>query len=397
MADITLSNGTVITEAELATIAFAVKQLIAKESKEPSQYEEVTSLAGLTTLPALLQSGSSFRLVRAAVELLKGADAKEIQLRLSDTAIQWRHDGEETWQDLITVAKLQEPANTAATLANEAAQKADTATTNANEATAKATEATTKADEAAAKATEATTKADEATAKADTATANATEATSKAETATTNANAATVKATEATSKAETATTNANAATVKATDAASKAETATTNANVATVKATEATDVANAAATKATEATAKSTEATANAAEATNAAQTATTNANAATEAMLAKLDALVPSALEVNAPKRITLGNVEPIRIKAQLSPSTVMQNLIYISDNRAVDVGTDGVITPVAKGVSRVHVIPTNNTSLAKTILIEVDHPGLRLTAMSSMRFSESGGLRLT
>lgn len=73
------------------------------------------------------------------------------------------------------------------------------------------------------------------------------------------------------------------------------------------------------------------------------------------------------------------------------------MQNLIYISDNRAVDVGTDGVITPVAKGVSRVHVIPTNNTSLAKTILIEVDHPGLRLTAMSSMRFSESGGLRLT
>ena len=96
MADITLSNGTVISEAELATIASAVKQLIAKESKEPSQYEEVTSLAGLTTLPALLQSGSSFRLVRAAVELLKGADAKEIQLRLSETAIQWRHNGEET-------------------------------------------------------------------------------------------------------------------------------------------------------------------------------------------------------------------------------------------------------------------------------------------------------------
>ena len=138
MADITLSNGTVITEAELATIAFSVKQLIAKESKEPSQYEEVNSLSGLTTLPALLQSGSSFRLVRAAVELLKGADAKEIQLRLSDTAIQWRHDGEETWHDLITVAEIQEPAkeatdaaNAAATKATEEAAKAETATTNA--------------------------------------------------------------------------------------------------------------------------------------------------------------------------------------------------------------------------------------------------------------------------
>ena len=254
----------------------------------------------------VIQGGRPKRALPSAMKGEKGDDGQAVQLRLATTALQWKYEGEDTWRDLITVAKLQEPAIDAAVTANDAAQSANTAAEEANAAT-------------------------------------------------------------------------------------------TNANAATVKATEATDVANAAAAKATEATVKSTEATSKATEATNAAQTATTNANAATEAMLAKLDALVPSALEVNAPKRITLGNVEPIRIKAQLSPSTVMQNLIYISDNRAVDVDTDGVITPVAKGVSRVHVIPTNNTSLAKTILIEVDHPGLRLTAMSSMRFSESGGLRLT
>lgn len=254
----------------------------------------------------VIQGGRPKRALPSAMKGAKGDNGQAVQLRLTTTALQWKYDGEDTWRDLITVAKLQEPAIDAAVTANDAAQSANTATKKANAAT-------------------------------------------------------------------------------------------TNANAATVKATEATDVANAAAAKATEATVKSTEATSKATEATNAAQTATTNANAATEAMLAKLDALVPSALAVNAPKRITLGNVEPIRIKAKLSPSTVMQNLIYISDNRAVDVGTDGVITPVAKGVSRVHVIPTNNTSLAKTILIEVDHPGLRFTAMSSMRFSESGGLRLT
>ena len=41
--DITLSNGTVITASEVAEIASEVKSLLAKESKEPSQYEQVQS------------------------------------------------------------------------------------------------------------------------------------------------------------------------------------------------------------------------------------------------------------------------------------------------------------------------------------------------------------------
>lgn len=248
----------------------------------------------------VIQGGRPKRALPSAMKGEKGDDGQAVQLRLTTTALQWKYEGEDTWRELITVAKLQEPAIDAAVTANDAAQSANTAAEEANAATTNANEATANAD-----------------------------------------------------KAVTDMNKEKDSVIDAIKAASE--------------------------------------------ELTQKVNTAINKANAATEAMFAKLDALVPSALTVKAPNRITLGNVEPIRIKAQLSPSTVMQNLIYISDNRAVDVDTDGVITPVAKGVSRVHVILTNNTSLAKTILIEVDHPGLRLTAMSSMRFSESGGLRLT
>lgn len=259
MADITLSNGTVITEAELATIASAVKQLIAKESKEPSQYEEVTSLAGLTTLPALLQSGSSFRLVRAAVELLKGADAKEIQLRLSETAIQWRRDGEETWQDLITVAEIQEPAkeatdaaNAAATKATEEAAKAAEATTNANAATTSANNAAKSANEAATSANEAATAANTAADRVDESITDISAEKTAAVNAASSANQAASAANSAASKANTATVSANAAATKANTAASNADTATGKANAAATSATSAASTANKAASYATE-------------------------------------------------------------------------------------------------------------------------------------------------
>lgn len=105
MGDIILSNGSTITAEELASIADEVKKLIAKEAKDPSQYEEVGSLANLTTLPALLQNGSAYKLVRVAVELLKGMDGKEVSLRKTDTALQWQlGDGE--WQDLLLLADI---------------------------------------------------------------------------------------------------------------------------------------------------------------------------------------------------------------------------------------------------------------------------------------------------
>ena len=94
---------------------------------------------------------------------------------------------------------------------------------------------------------------------------------------------------------------------------------------------------------------------------------------------------------------RLTLGNVNPVYLKAVLSPDTALKNLIYISDNRAVEVGLDGRISILNKGVSRVHIIPTCNTALARTALIEVGEPTLRLvTTRRQMRFTQSGALRM-
>ena len=219
------------------------------------------------------------------------------------------------------------------------------------------------------------------------------------------------KVTEAVSKAMAATTSANSAAQAAQTAKTATETATADAQTATGKANEATAAANSAALSASQkaeaantATEEAKAATAAANEATEAAQvateetkTATAEAQAATADTLAKISILVPSALTVEAPLRITWGNVAPIAIKAVLSPVTAMRNLIYLSDNKAVEVSTDGVLTPVAKGVSRVHVIPTQNTALARTCLIEVGDPRLRISSQSALRFTQAGGLRLT
>lgn len=360
MGDIILSNGTVITASELEEIAGEVKKLIAKESKEPSQYEEVNSLSGLTTLPALLQSGSSFRLVRAAVELLKGNDGKEIQLRLSETAIQWRHDGEETWQDLITVAKLQEPANTAATLANAAAQKANTATTNANEATAKANSATSAANNAAQSANAAATSANTAAYRVDESILDVSAEKDLAIAAAKNAN-------DSATGAQQSTVRANAAAEKAEEVISWAEQAVTDANNATDSATEKIGDMNTGLSRLEE-----------------------------LEATLTAKDRLQPTAMKLTYPKKITFGNTAEQRIEATLSPAGTGKNVLFLSDNRSVQVMPDGFIRVLNPGKSFIYVIPTENTAIYQTVEIEVISEILRLVKRTSMRLGSSGEMRL-
>lgn len=224
----------------------------------------------------------------------------------------------------------------------------------------------------------------EAVKNAETATKSATDAATAAQTAKKEADTATAQAQTATKNADTATAQAQEATSQAQSAATQASSAASAANTATERANAATEAAN--------------EATAQAHTATEETEAATAAAQEATAETLAKIAVLVPSALTVEAPKRLTWGNVQPVKIRAELSPETAMKNVIFISDNRAVDVGTDGTLTIVSKGVSRVHVIPTQNTALAKTCLIEVGDPSLRLASnRQTMRFTQSGGLRLT
>lgn len=218
--------------------------------------------------------------------------------------------------------------------------------------------------------------------KANAATTAANTAKTATETATKNANDATAAAKTATTNATTATTNANTATEAAKTATAAAKTATTNANTAT-------DAANTAAAAATKAKQDAEAATEDAIEATEA-------ANEATATVLAAFGGLIPTGMTVESVERLTIGNLADNRINAVLTPAGTLKNVIYISDNKAVTVAPDGRIQVVAKGRSTVHVIPTCNTALAKTIQIEVTAPTLRLTTRTSLRFTQAGALRL-
>lgn len=204
------------------------------------------------------------------------------------------------------------------------------------------------------------------------------------------ADEATKAATAAAQKADTAQAQAASAAKVASDAAQSALSAKTQADTATKAAQEAAEAAQVAKTAADNATTLTKAAT-------EASEKATAAAREATEKVLDTLGIIVPTGLTVESVPRLTLGNVQPVHVRAVLSPDTALKNLIYISDNKSVEVGLDGRISILNKGVSRVHVIPTCNTALARTILIEVGDPTLRLvTTRRQMRFTQSGALRM-
>lgn len=128
-------------------------------------------------------------------------------------------------------------------------------------------------------------------------------------------------------------------------------------------------------------------------QATEDANDAADNANV----IIDRLGLLTPSGMSLEYPERITLGNLADLYITATLTPPGSGKNILYLSDGVAVDTDPDGRIRPVAAGLSRVHVIPTLNTALYRTIQIQVTQPTLRLATSSTMRLLASGALRLT
>lgn len=222
-------------------------------------------------------------------------------------------------------------------------------------------------------------------------------------TAVESAGKATEKADTAAKNADDATASANKATEAANTAASNASKAADTAKEASDAAVEATLAANKAIVAANEATAKADKATDNALVATDdanaakkAAGEATEAAKQATEEMRKLAASLVPTALTVASVPRLTKGNVQPVYIKATLSPDGVARNLLFLSDNRAVTVTQDGCLSIIGTGRSTVQVIPTLNTGLAKTLLVEVGEPTLRLSSRAALRLTGAGAMRL-
>lgn len=168
------------------------------------------------------------------------------------------------------------------------------------------------------------------------------------------------------------------------------------------------------ATDVTDAASKSAQSAINAAqkaqEATTAANTATTNASNATAAAIeAKEDCeeviaaaaeleplnLVPTAMTVEYPSRLLVGNMAENFIRATLTPASVKPNVLFLGDDKAVSVTPDGRITILAAGTSIIHVIPTCNVALYKTIQIKVSNPTVRLVTLSSIRLTANGNFR--
>lgn len=177
---------------------------------------------------------------------------------------------------------------------------------------------------------------------------------------------------------------AQAAAAQALSMANAANTAAGNANTQAAAASAGANAANTAA-----------------ASATTAATTANDAADRCEDVIAAAAEVeqlgLLPTALTVEYPEEITFGNMTELYVKGILTPDYVLPNLLYFSDNRAVAVAPDGRITVLREGKSVIHVIPTGNTRLYKTIEITVQAPGLRMVnSRTILRKLGNGNLRL-
>lgn len=120
--DIIIPDNTITPEI-MAQIAVEVTKLIGTNAKDPEQWEEVSSLTGITSLPVFQLMGSAYKLVRVAVSILKGVNGREVELQVDEgrTAIQWRYVGvsgsdlEPTeWKTLVSLSLLKgDPGDTA--------------------------------------------------------------------------------------------------------------------------------------------------------------------------------------------------------------------------------------------------------------------------------------------
>lgn len=232
----------------------------------------------------------------------------------------------------------------------------------------------------------------------------------KANDAATAANKAKTAAETATEAAKTATKNANTATEaantaakNATDKATAADTAAKNANT---KADAADKAAGAATTAANTANSKAALADQKATAADNAANLAGKTAEEA-RATIVRLEELeeslvgpykmIPTGMNLDYPPRITFRNTVPRRITYELLPTNTGRNVLFLGDDNAVSVQPDGSLTVNRTGISKIHVIPTENTSIYRTIQITVAEPELRRVKSNSLRLMGNGSFRLT
>lgn len=158
----------------------------------------------------------------------------------------------------------------------------------------------------------------------------------------------------------------------------------------------ATNNANAKANEAHEKAEEANTAKDNANEATGDARVVIARLEELEESLISKYK-LIPTSMKLNYPKKVTYRNTQPFKVEVELLPVDTGRNVLFLGDDRAVSITPDGVFMINGVGMSKIHVIPTENTGIYQTIQIEVQEPGIRLTSGKGMRLSGSGGIILT
>ena len=82
--------------------------------------------------------------------------------------------------------------------------------------------------------------------------------------------------------------------------------------------------------------------------------------------------------------------------IDAALFPRFGLGSIFFYSENSAARVTPDGEIIPLEQGTAHIYAVATGNTSVYKSISIEVVPPRLRI-AGDALRLDAEGNLRLT
>ncbi|MEG2599899.1 MAG: hypothetical protein RSA66_10550, partial [Muribaculaceae bacterium] len=174
-----------------------------------------------------------------------------------------------------------------------------------------------------------------------------------------------------------------------------ADNATAAASSATSAATSATNTATSANLAANEANTKAGFASTAAGVATRAAENAQTQATDArlTIVRLEELEKslvaqykMIPTGMTLDYPLVVTMRNPVEQRIKYALTPTNTGRNVLFLGDDNAISVFPDGEFKTNKPGISKIHVIPTENTSLYQTVTITVVEPTLRKLSANSL-----------
>ena len=190
---------------------------------------------------------------------------------------------------------------------------------------------------------------------------------------------------------------------KATEAAKKASEAAALANEKAVAADTAAGRVNNAITQANTAATNAQQQATAAQQATEEAIDKISEMNAGLERLEELEDTLTaqarqqPTSMTLKFPPKITKGNKEVLRITASLSPAGTGNNVLFLGDDKAVSVAPDGFLTVNSVGISKIHVIPTENTSIYRTIDIEVVPQSVRLCTKSTLRLTANGKFRFS